>query len=68
MDTTQFHSRLDYSHTEQEIFFCLCVDHFVIKYFGKDDADHLLGYPRKHYKVSTNWEGPNHLGFQRDWN
>ena len=31
-----------WSHESRLTKFCLCVDDFGIKYFNKDDADHLL--------------------------
>ena len=39
----------------------LCVDDFGIRYFSKDDADHLLESLRNHYAISTDWEGYNYL-------
>ena len=41
--------------------FCLCVDYFGVKYFNKDDADRLLESLKKHYVISTYWEGCNYL-------
>ena len=35
--------------------FCLYVDDFGVKYFSKDDADHLLESLKKHYSISTYW-------------
>ena len=35
----------------------LCVDDLGVQYFSKDEADHLLDELKKHYAVSTDWEG-----------
>ena len=53
--------------TKQE-FFCLCVDDFGVKYFSKDDADHLLTALRSHYKISVDYEGMHYCGFTIEWN
>ena len=53
-------------HTTHKIRFCLCVDDFGIKYYNKDDANHLLDILRKCYKVSVDWEGRNYCGFNID--
>ena len=47
---------------------CHCVDDFGVKYFSKDDADHLLESLKNHYAISTYWEGHNYLGFTINWN
>ena len=39
----------------QNNIFSLFVDNFGVKYFSKDDADHLLNSLRNHYAVSTDW-------------
>ena len=46
----------------------LCVDDFVVKFFSKYYANHLLDYLKKHYVISTYWEGFNYLGLTIDWN
>ncbi len=55
-------------HTTRKTRFCLCVDDFGIKYFSKDDADHLLNALKAKYKISTDWEGKNYCGLTLDWN
>ena len=47
---------------------CLCVDDFGVKYFIKDDADHNLESLKRHYAISTDWEGCNYLGLEIEWN
>ena len=39
-----------------------------MEYFSKDDANHLLDSLKKHYAISTDWEGCNYLGLAIDWN
>ena len=48
--------------------FCLCVDDFGVKYFSKDDADHLLNALCLHYKISVDYEGMHYCGFTIEWN
>ena len=49
-------------------FFFPCVDDFGVKYFSKDDADHLLIALRSHYKISVDYEGMHYCGFTIEWN
>ena len=46
---------------------CLCVDDFGIKYYSKDDAEHLLHFIGEKYKYTTDWDGKNYCGLQMDW-
>ena len=48
--------------------FCLCVDDFRVKYFSKDNADHLLTALHSHYKKSVDYEGMHYCGFTIEWN
>ena len=48
--------------------FCLCVDDFEVKYFTKDDANHLLDSLKMHYAFLTYCEGRNYLGLTIYWN
>jgi len=54
-------------HETRRTWFCLCVDDSGVKYFSKEDADHLLNSLRKHYTISTDWNGHNYYGLQIDW-
>ena len=38
-------------HATRKTKFCLCVDDFGVKYYNKEDADHLLNSLRKNYKI-----------------
>ena len=44
------------------------MDDFGVKYFSKDDANHLLNSLKKHYAISMNWEGRNYLVLTIYWN
>ena len=57
-----------WSHKTREIKFCLCVDDFGVKHFSKDDAINILDSLKKHYAISTDWEGRNYLGLTIYWN
>ena len=48
--------------------FCLCVDNFGIKYFNKNDLNHLISTLSKYYKISTDYSGTNYCGLTMEWN
>ena len=52
---------------DQRTKFCLCADYFAVKYFTKDDANHLLDFLKKYYAISTDWEGYNYLKLTIYW-
>ena len=62
------HSLGLWTHDTRPTSFCLCVDDFGIKYFTKNDANHLLDILKKSFKISTDWEGKNYCGLTIDWN
>ena len=43
----------------------LCVGNCGVKYFNKNDADHLLESLKKYYAISTDWEGCNYMEFPK---
>ena len=57
-----------WKHKTRKTKFCLCVDDFGIKYFSKEDAEHLLNALNKSYKVSVDWTGKNYCGLTFNWN
>ena len=57
-----------WEHTTRKTKFCLCVDDFGIKYFSKEDANHLLQTIGDHYTYTTDWDGNNYCGLTFDWN
>ena len=42
-----------WSHTSGKTKFCLCVDDFGVKYYSKNDANHLLDALKKGYPVTV---------------
>ena len=38
-----------WAHQTKKTIFCLCVDDFGVKYFSKENADHLIDSFKKHY-------------------
>ena len=55
-------------HTWRPISFCLVVDDFGVKYFGKEHADHLIQCLRNHYQeVDIDWNGNRFCGVYLDW-
>ena len=57
-----------WKHKTRKTKFCLCVDDFGIKYFNREDADHLLNTLRKCYKMTVDKKGENYCGLALDWN
>ena len=56
-----------WAHKTKRKYFFLCVDDFGVKYFTKDDANHLLYSLKNHYEISTDWEGRNYLILTIRW-
>ena len=56
-----------WKHKTRRTIFALKVDDFEIKYYNKEDADHLLNALQKHYKISEDWNGVNYCGLTFDW-
>ena len=42
------------------------MDDVRVKYFSKDGANHLVNSLKRHYAISTDWEGRNYLGLTID--
>ena len=57
-----------WKHATKQTKFCLCVDDFGIKYYSKEDAQHLLNAIGHSYKYTTDWTGHNYCGLTLDWN
>ena len=57
-----------FAHVYRPTKFCLCVDDFGVKYFSKDDANHLLSALQELYGVTVDWEGKNFCGLTFNWN
>ena len=56
-----------WKHQTRKTLFSLCVDDFGIKYYTKDDVDHLLSAIEKQYTAKVDWTGRHFLGFTLDW-
>ena len=46
-----------WKHARRIIVFAICIDNFGVKYFNKDDVEHLMATRKKYYEISTDWEG-----------
>ena len=46
-----------WSHDSKPTKFCLCVDDFGVKYYSKNDANHLINALQAYYKISIDWDG-----------
>ena len=57
-----------FRHKTRKTVFCLCVDDFGIKYFNKDDAQHLIGALKEKYEGTEDWSGKHFCGYKIDWN
>ena len=57
-----------WTHNTRQIMFTLAVDDFGIKYFKKEDAQHLFDALKTNYEISTDWTGRNYCGLTIDWN
>jgi hypothetical protein len=54
-------------HKTRPIAFSLVVDDFVIKYVGKQHADHLRNALLQSYKLTTDWEAKLYSGMSLKW-
>ena len=57
-----------WTHNTRQTIFFLCVDDFGIKYYSKDDAQHLINAIGSNYQYTTDWTGRNYCGLTLDWN
>ena len=56
-----------WTHTTRQIMFTLAVDDFGIKYFKREDAQHLFNALQENYTITTDWTGKNYCGLTIDW-
>jgi hypothetical protein len=54
-------------HKTRPISFSLVVDDFVVKYVGKQHADHLRNALLKTYELTTDWSGTVYSGMTLEW-
>ena len=57
-----------WEHKTRKTKFCVCVDDFVIKYYNKEDLNHLLDSLRENYKCTVDMEGKHYFGLTFYWN
>ena len=56
-----------WKHKSRNIVFNLCVDDFGVKFFNKDDVQHLINTLSSKYTVTCDWTGNNFLGYNIEW-
>ena len=56
-----------WKHITRPTTFTLAVDDFGIKYFSKEDAEHLFAALADKYALTQDWTGSSYLGFTLDW-
>jgi hypothetical protein len=54
-------------HKTRPVAFSLVVDDFVVKYVGKQHADHLINAPLKSYELTTDWAKKLYSGMTLKW-
>ena len=57
-----------WKHCTRPTVFCLCVDDFGIKYWSKQDADHLCNAIGSSFRYTVDKEGKNYCGLTLHWN
>ena len=55
-------------HRSRPTTFTLCVDDFGVKYFTKEDANHLIAAVQQEYECTVDWSGSLYCGLNLDWN
>ena len=56
-----------WKHETRDTIFCLCVDDFGVKYFSKEDVQHLHDTIATEYTCKIDWKGENFLGYTIKW-
>ena len=57
-----------WKHDERPTKFCLCVDDFGVKYWSKEDAQHLCNAVGANFRYTVDMEGANYCGLNISWN
>ena len=55
-------------HKTRKTLFCLCVDDFGVKYYSKENVQHLHDTIAEQYTFKIDWSGNNFIGYKIDWN
>ena len=56
-----------WKHKTRKTVFALCVDDFGVKYFNKEDMDHLVRTLQQEYVITIDKNGKNYCGLTFDW-
>ena len=56
-----------WKHKHKKITFALYVDDFGVKYYSKQDVQHLITTLQKDYIISIDWVGKHYCGLTYDW-
>ena len=57
-----------WNHESRPTIFCSCVDDFGVKYWSKEDADHLCNAIGATHEHAVDREGQHYCGLKIDWN
>ena len=44
------------------------MDDFIVKYYNKQDATHLINALKSKYEITQDWSGENFCGLKLKWN
>ncbi len=56
-----------WKHQTRPIAFTLVVDNFLVKYVGKDHADHLIQCIKETYEITEGWTGDLYCRIKLNW-
>ena len=56
-----------WKHRTRKKIFAFCVNDFGVKYFDKDNTQHLIDVLDKHYDITVDWTGRNYCGLTLKW-
>jgi hypothetical protein len=66
-DRPTHHTHGLWKHDTRPTSFSLVVDDFGVKYVGRERAEHLMALIKKHYNISSDWNGGAYCGLTLDW-
>jgi hypothetical protein len=61
------HTHSLWKHDTSPVSFSLVVDDFVVKYVGREHAEHLIKCIKKNYDISSDWKGSAYCGLTLEW-
>jgi hypothetical protein len=56
------HTQGLWKHETRPVWLSLVVDYFVIKYIGREHAEHLMASIKTYYEISSDWIGSAYCG------